>query len=344
MRLFHISHTDLDGYGCQLVTNEFFSEANFYNANYGTEVKLAIKKALIDIQKYKNDSIFFLISDLNLTNQECIDLDNDITNLKKSGFDITLQLLDHHITGKASASKFSWYFLDDKRSATKIVFDYMQEKFGNKIDFLSDLVDAINAVDIWLEHETKNFEVGKVLMSMIVKTREINQILFANLDRKFKFFLLKQSIPYLDLPNAHIKLDNDIHLLKKEFLKETVDDTLDNLSAKYLVKCLKDIKEDLTITYKNHKGLLTYCLGSISIPANSFLKANSDYDFFIDINRKGNASFRADGKVDVSQLAAKLANGGGHINASGCKFEDFVDTIYIEEVKTFIQKKLDNLA
>jgi oligoribonuclease NrnB/cAMP/cGMP phosphodiesterase (DHH superfamily) len=59
---------------------------------------------------------------------------------------------------------------------------------------------------------------------------------------------------------------------------------------------------------------MTYCLGAISIPANSFLRANSDYDFFIDISRKGNASFRADGKLDVSQLASKLANGGAEVS------------------------------
>ncbi len=99
----------------------------------------------------------------------------------------------------------------------------------------------------------------------------------------------------------------------------------------------------MTVTYKEHKGLLTYTLGSISIPANAFLKANSDYDFFIDISKKGNASFRADGKVDVSLIAQKLANGGGHVNASGARFEDFKETIDYKVVKEFIQKKLDSL-
>ena len=46
MKLFHISHTDLDGYGCQLITKEYFKEGFFYNANYGLEVKLSKKKVL----------------------------------------------------------------------------------------------------------------------------------------------------------------------------------------------------------------------------------------------------------------------------------------------------------
>ena len=348
MKLFHISHTDLDGYGCQLITKEFFKEGYFYNANYGIEVKLTIKKVLEDIKNFKDEEILFLISDLNLTFQESTDLDVDINKMIAEGYKIKLQLLDHHISGKKSAEKFYWYFLDDKRCATKIVYDYMFEEFEGfdctTSAWLKPLVDAINAVDIWLENEIKNFEFGKVLMSMVTKVKEINNILFADQNRELKFYLLKEAAKFLDEVDGHIKLDNEIHFMKKEFLKLShKDDTLDNLSAKFLVKTLEDVKEELTVLYKGQKGLLTYCLGSISIPANAFLKENPDYDFFIDINKKGNASFRADGKLDVSILATKLANGGGHVNASGGKFEDFKETIDFQEVRNYIQNKLDKL-
>ncbi len=348
MKLFHISHTDLDGFGCQLITKEYFKEGFFYNANYGLEVKLSIKKVLEQMVSYKDEEILFLISDLNLTFQESKDLDKEINNLIKDGYKIRLQVLDHHISGKKSADSFYWYYLDDKRCATKIVYDFMFEEFdGFDIEtreWLSPLVNCINAVDIWLEHESKNFEFGKVIMSMVSKVREINNILFADLNRDFRIYLLKKASTYINQIDGYIKLDNEVHFIKKEFLRlNDKDDTLDNLSATYLVKSLESIKEDLTITYNGHKGLLTYCLGSISIPANAFLRANPEYDFFIDINKKGNASFRADGKVDVALMATKLANGGGHVNASGCKFEDFKEVIDYSEVKIYIQNKLDKI-
>ncbi len=343
MRLFHISHTDLDGYSCQFLTSKVFEKTEYFNANYGMEVKLTILKVLENITNYKDEDILVIISDLNLTLQESIDLDSEIKRLNDEGYNITLQLLDHHITGKKSAEKFSWYFLDDKRCATKIVYDYLLEKFNASIKDYEFLVNCVNAVDIWLEKEKDNFEFGKVLMSMLVKAREINSILFPNLDREYKFYLLEKAKEFLGQDSANIKLDNDIHFLKKEFLKlDDFDDTLDNLGAKYLVKTLENVKDELTVTYKEQKGLLTYCLGSISIPANTFLKANKDYDFFIDINKKGNASFRADGKLDVSMLAQKIANGGGHVNASGGKFEDFKECIDYLSVKMYIQGKLDN--
>ncbi len=348
MRLFHLSHTDLDGYSCQLITKEFFKEGFFFNANYGLEIKLNIKKILEDIQNFKDEEILFIISDLNLTINESKELDKNIKELKKSGFNIKLQLLDHHATGQKSAEIYDWYFLDTKRCATKIVYEYIIKEFKafNKdtILWLKPLIDCVNAIDIWLEEEEKDFEFGKVLLSMINHVREINSVLFPDLNRDFRIYLLKEASNYLNEIDRNIKLDNDIHKIKKAFLiQDSKDDTLDNLCAKYLVKSLDKLKESLTITYKEHKGLLTYTLGSISIPANAFLKANKDYDFFIDISKKGNTSFRANGKVDVSLMAQKLADGGGHVNASGCKFEDFKETINYSEVKNFIQTKLDNI-
>ncbi|MDZ7818905.1 MAG: phosphoesterase [Aliarcobacter sp.] len=348
MKLFHISHTDLDGYGCQLITKEYFKEGYFYNANYGIEVKLTIKKVLEEIISFKHEEILFLISDLNLTPQESKDLDKDINKLIQDGYKIKLQLLDHHISGKKSADNFYWYYLDEKRCATKIVYDYIFEEYeGFDItvsSWLEPLVNTINAVDIWLDYDIKNFEFGKVVMSMISKVREVNNILFADLNREFRFYLLKEAAKYLNEVDGHIKLDNEVHFLKKEFLKlDEKDDTLDNLSASYLVNSLIEVKENLTVTYNGHKGLLTYCLGSISIPANAFLKANKDYDFFIDVNKKGNASFRADGVVDVALMASKIAAGGGHVNASGGKFEDFKESIDYNEVKSYVQNKLDKI-
>lgn len=38
-KIYHLSHTDLDGYGCQMVVKNYFESVNFYNSNYGKEIK-----------------------------------------------------------------------------------------------------------------------------------------------------------------------------------------------------------------------------------------------------------------------------------------------------------------
>lgn len=344
MRLFHISHTDLDGYGCQLLTQEVFSEGFFLNANYGLEVKLSIETTLAKIKEHLDEEILLLISDLNLTMNESKDLNNAVNALNDAGAKITLQLLDHHATGEKCANKYEWYYLDTTRCATKIVYDYLVKEYDafKESNWIEPLVNAINAVDIWLDHESKNFEFGKVLMRMVSRAQEINSVLFANENRAYRIALLKEASRFIDEPHGHIKLDDAIHFMKKAYLalSDTQVDTIDNFSAKHLVHSLESKKEELTVMYKGHKGLLTYTLGSISIPANAFLKANEEYDFFIDVSKRGNVSFRADGKVNVAVLAEKMANGGGHPNASGAKLLDFVETINYDDVKQFMQERL----
>ena len=38
MKFYHLSHTDLDGYGAQVITNFYFKGVKFLNSNYGREI------------------------------------------------------------------------------------------------------------------------------------------------------------------------------------------------------------------------------------------------------------------------------------------------------------------
>ena len=347
MNFFHLSHTDMDGYGCQLIAKKIFPDGNYYNANYGLEVKIYLEEILTSLKKLpKTESALFMITDLNLSSDESKKLDNEINKLNDNGYNIQLQLLDHHGTGSKSAKRYEWYFLDTNRCATKITYDYFMENYPEFQEQCEEnfaqLVQAINAADIWLEND-ELFEYGKVCMSMVARSYEVNNSLFPNQNRDYKLFLLTSALEFVTKENGHILLDEQIYHLKKKFLiKDNKNNSLDNLSSNFLVASLGTKKEELTVYYKEHKGLLTYGLGGISIPANAFLKANNDYDFFIDVGRRGKASLRADNKLDVSQLASKLGNGGGHPNASGTSFDDFKETVIYEDVKTYIQDKLNN--
>jgi len=348
MKFFHISHTDLDGYGCQLISKKIFPNGKYYNANYGLEVKTSIEIVLNEIIKYKNEDIFFLISDLNLTLDESKNLNRDINKLNNEGFNIKLQLLDHHVTGKPSSLKYDWYFLDVSRSATKIVFDYFMENYKEFDSLCTDtfklFIEAIDDVDIWCEDDPY-FEFGKVIMRLISHSYEINASLFPQENRTYRLSLLEKAMNFIEQEDGHIKLDDEIQNLKKEYLKlDDKNDTIDNLMSKHLVYLLENKKDELTINYKGHKGLLTYTLMNISIPANTFLKANKDYDFFVNIGRRGSTGFRATGNIDVSVLASKLNGGGGHPNASGGSFKDFKETSDYFKVKDYFVSKLNSIS
>jgi len=50
MKLYHLSHTDLDGYACQLISKKIYKNGSFFNANYGVEVKVNLNNILDDIK------------------------------------------------------------------------------------------------------------------------------------------------------------------------------------------------------------------------------------------------------------------------------------------------------
>ena len=47
MNFFHLSHTDMDGFGCQLISKKIFPDGYFLNANYGLEVKIFTKQSFL---------------------------------------------------------------------------------------------------------------------------------------------------------------------------------------------------------------------------------------------------------------------------------------------------------
>ncbi len=338
MKLHHLSHIDLDGYGCQFLSNQFFKDSSYYNSNYGKEVVARLEQIFSNIEQENFERFLILITDLNLTTNEAEMINQFISQSSK---DVDVQLLDHHATGSDCAELFKWYFLDTERSATKITFEWLCKNFKGpqkkRLEKLKELVNSIDSYDIWRE-EDKGFEFGKVCSKSLNEAREINRFMFDDMHRIYKFHILESALNYIKKDNRHIKLDSSIHKIKKEFLKNSSeDDTLENLTSIYLIKLLGDELENITIYYKEHKGVLTYSLGSISVVANGFLKKYKDYDFFMDISPRGALSIRADGELDVGNMSKTIFGGGGHPNAAGGKMSDFKESFLYSEVKSRVQ-------
>ncbi len=337
---YHLSHIDLDGYGCQYLTSHCFEQIECYNANYGPEVQARLEEIIRQIELGKTggnekESII-LITDLNLTTKEGNWIENEAMRVGAK-----LQLLDHHASGLQASERFAWYKLDTTRSATLITYDWLQKRynFDSEKNF-ADIVQAINAIDIWVSDD-RYFEFGKVCLGMISGAKEINRILFPQEDRKFKLGLIKKAHSLVKENEGNILLDDTLHQTKKGFFSLGKNDTKDNLVAEYITKLLSIDKERLTIDYEGCKGLLGYNVGSSSLIGNAFLLANPDYDFYMDINYRGQFSLRGINKLDLSKMAAKIGNGGGHPNASGGKIESYKDSFVYENIRNFVQNHLN---
>ena len=342
--LYHLSHIDLDGYGCQYLTSMVFSDIRCYNANYGPEVTARLDEIFRDIQKDRpgdNDTKrLILVTDLNLSTKECNKLEKDAAAI---GSD--LLLLDHHATGASAAERFFWYRLDTSRCATMITYDWLRKEYGfDSEKEYADIVEAINAIDIW-QDKNRWFEYGKVMLGMISGAKEINRILFPDDDRSYKLNLIEKAREMAregDILSAHIRLDEALHANKKSYFFNGTNNTKDNLVAEYVTTLLNSKKDTMTIYYRNHKGLLGYNIGSASLIGNTFLSANPEFDFYMDLNSRGNFSLRSIDRVDVSQMAAEIGNGGGHPNAGGGKIENYKDSFVYEDLRESIQEYIDD--
>lgn len=214
-KIYHLSHTDLDGYGCQMVTNHFFKNIEFLNSNYGKEINERINQIINSIANSEVQNNLILITDLNLTIEQAKELEGKVKTNQK---EVKLLLLDHHKSGQDSANEYEWYYLDHTRSATKITYDFFSSILGGN-DELSKLTDVINAVDIWLDDD-KEFELGKVCLGVISGAKEINRVMFPEENSKYMFNILQNIQPYFNKENSHIVLDEAIHSIKKDFLKQ----------------------------------------------------------------------------------------------------------------------------
>jgi hypothetical protein len=330
-QLHHLSHTDLDGYGCQMVSARYFDSISFYNSNYGKEINECFNQILDTIQNSPLEKHLILITDLNLTMDQAKEFESKASICSK---EVMLLLLDHHKTGQDCADAFAWYYLDSNRCATKITYDFFSAIYGHDAA-LSKFVDVVNAVDIWLENDA-HFELGKVCMGMVSNAKEVNKIMFPKANTDYLFSLLAQVQSFFTCQDAHIALDDAIHRLKKAFFMNEKNDTLSNLVSAYNVALLTKNRDKMQIAYKEYKGILTYNIGNVSIIGNDFLAANPDFDFFMDVTSKKTISLRSNGKVDVSKMAAHLANGGGHHNASGGLLSNFKDAFTYDAIKAQI--------
>ena len=336
---YHLSHIDLDGYGCQYLTQQLFKDGRYYNANYGPEVTARLEEIIAQIESDPSNEKLILITDLNLTSKEARWIEKEAARVQAE-----LQLLDHHATGTSVAQRHArWYTLDTTRSATQITYDWLQKHYDfDPEGVYRTIVGAINAIDIWLSDDPL-FEYGKVGLGMISGAREINRILFPDEDRRFKLHLIDAARKRVHAEEAPIVLDEELHGIKKAFFREGKNDTKDNLVADYITRLLTADKNRLTIRYGDARGILTYSAGNTSLIGNAFLVANPEYDFYMDINSRGNFSLRSNGKIDVSQMAETIGNGGGHPNAAGGKIKDYKDSFVYAEIRTFVQEQLEKL-
>ena len=332
MKTYHISHTDLDGYGCHLVTRTYLKNVIYYNVNYG-DIMNTVKEVLQVITK--EDTL--LITDLNLKFEDSKYL-NEIQLI--SGFN--LLLIDHHITGQDSANEYNWYLLDTTISATKATYNYFKTD-----DTLDYVINLINIYDMWKEN-AKDFNKAQVLSNAI-----FNNKIDSKKNSLFLTSLILQMQKELKETENVLEVEGKIPYFVKDILSDMTDipelkQEIQSLRVALNTKlgifgvdgieeylfCSGDFVPGNRVTFNNIEGFGASSFKPIVVKYKvysdissttgqygfNFMFNNFDLDDTVLVKldrRNGTLSCRS--RNDKAVEFAKIFNGGGHTNAAGCK-------------------------
>lgn len=301
------SHSDLDGYGCNIVAVALLDGSVYAeNLNYD-EINERINE-FIGNKEYLNYSEIF-ITDISV-NEEVAE---KIDELVKEGYDF--KLFDHHPTA-LFLNKYKWCNVvieDDveKVCGTNLLYDYIMSKLKIRCDYmrlinLSDLVECVKRYDTWLWKDKYSD----------IRPKQLNNL----------FYILGYKRFRNSLRNCYYSVDNFLknHSTILELEQEKINRYIEKKNEEIIPKVIK-IEDEVYIV-----GVV-FAEQFVSELGNRLSEMNSEYDLIAIINNKTISYRTIKDNVDVSKIA-KYYGGGGHPKAAGSQINKNINMEYIKDI------------
>ena len=323
--LYHLSHTDLDGYGAQYMVDQTDQRCHFFNADY-RDINNAIDEIIGRIVK-AGEPAGLLITDLNLTLDQARALDKRIA---KSKVPIELQLLDHHATGADCAEAFDWYYLDTDRCASLLAFDAVADQLDeSKRELMRQRAEFIDVGDRWLrDHE--DFRRAIYLIGLVMQDDHLAPPL-KDLKRAYRFHVMDAFFRSHESGESLEGFERQLFDVRKTFLKGRVEKRIFNdenlpLNDKFHMLSASVLDEDF-VPVLEIEGVRTGVFfnwphdvwrGVIM----DMMEARGQIDMAMGIRGNGRLSLRANPGVNAGEISARYFGGGGHPGAAGGELKD----------------------
>lgn len=181
-KIFHISHVDADGYGCNVVLQDLLKknitipdfetkDVASFNANYSylediiTMVIEEMEKEPLEVEK------LLFITDLNIKSKEYIE--SILPRLEKCNAKI--RLIDHHPTSKEISEEYDWYHVQNKDCATKEVVKILLDgkKPNKKYDDVIRFANTIDQYDLYKDPNSDMWLRGAILQDLSFKVSNV---------------------------------------------------------------------------------------------------------------------------------------------------------------------------
>lgn len=290
IRLF--SHTDLDGYGCNIVMKALVSQSTVIATNMNYEENNEIVKNYILSGEYKNYRCTFITD---------ISVNEEVAELIDKTKDLRLVLLDHHPTAEW-LNKYDWANVCvnncfEKTSGTELLFNFLVSSDGCVEDWnyfreIHDFVKQVKRYDTWLWKEKYNDDTPKKLNDL--------------------FYILGYDKFYSSLKENNFNVKFLIH--DYSYLLENQQKKID----KYIEKKNKEI---IGCPIRDYNVGVVFANQYQSELGNRLSELNPQYDLIAMIG-ENTVSYRTTKENINCGKFAKLFEGGGHPKAAGSEINE----------------------
>lgn len=317
-KIVHLTHIDLDGFGCAAVTAKIFGERVAHiQSNYDPELGYRLSEAILMAKEEANNGhkVLLLVTDLGLTEAQAA----QIEEARKSNLNV--MVVDHHKL-PWDTSVYPWYNLRVGYAATDTLYALLSgAHIGTGL--MCQFVDIVDNYDLFKDRSGEKFALGKLLTEFILEAdtrfpREAVPGLYlkytlGGIKALFEGYAAGKTVAEIDDERNRIVKS----VMGKDAAKMTLKDACDRILVREVAKRPTCVDRD------GNKYIATYALKGYSDVAAQVLAERSDVDYFVNLSTTGYLGFRSRvGGTDAQAIAARFG-GGGHACAAGGKLASF---------------------
>lgn len=299
-----ITHTDLDGVGCEIVGRLAFYDIDVTHADYWN-VNDIVKEFITSGEYLEYDRVFITDISVNEEVEELINTHLDLAN--------KLALIDHHQTAEWLRTN-PWAFVEvagknGKNSGTNLFFEFLNDMgmFRGMRGYMALMifVEKVRRYDTWEWKEIyDDIEAGELnqLLYLIGRKKFADQYVNRlNTSPMFSHFGVRWREMFSETDKVIIAMDND------------------NKDS-YIIRKQKQMK---VVNFLGNRVGVVFAEQYISELGNRLSEMNQDlkYIAIVDMGSKKVSLRTIHETINLGKDVAKLFGGGGHPKASGFNFD-----------------------
>lgn len=183
-RIIHVTHGDLDGIGCEILSRaafDFSDHLTVFNEEYDT-----VNERIAGIIKENKFDMLF-ITDISPRDKKII---ADLNELSKTKI---IRLVDHHMTSSERFVGMDWARFTVDQCGALAFYHTLTNEFNKYLKRYYDFIVLVNDYDLWIKSDPMSDELNN-LLQFLGKTKFVARTLNYNYEEQFYSIMPEEQI------------------------------------------------------------------------------------------------------------------------------------------------------